>query len=124
MKFILSLCAVLVLAGCSSIAELGGGMYAKTIASQDRDLFGTNSGHAKLDICRGQKDHWWQSVQLYDCRTEVEWKLISSQGQGGQIVSGAFMGLGLGLGLAHSGSNVSQGLNQHVDNGGVIYNKK
>lgn len=80
MTFILSLFAVLVLAGCSSYAELGGGMYAKTLASQDRDLFGTNTGHARLDICRGRSEHWWQRVQLYDCRTEVEWQLVSSQG--------------------------------------------
>ena len=110
MTFILSLFAVLVLAGCSSVAELGGGMYAKTISSQERAPFGTNTGHAKLDICRGQQGHWWQSVQLYDCRTEVEWQLVSSQGQGGIIVAGAMTGVGIGVAGALM-SNMNQAVN-------------
>lgn len=110
MKVVLSIVCVFALVGCSSIAELGGGMYAKTIASQDRDPFGTNSGHAKLDICRGEKGHWWQSVQLYDCRTEVEWQLISSQGQGGIIVAGMATGVGIGVAGALM-SNMTQAVN-------------
>ena len=68
---------VVVCVGCTSVAELGGGMYAKTITTQDRDVLGTRGGHAKLLICRGDQGHWWQSVWLYDCRTEVDWQLIT-----------------------------------------------
>lgn len=123
MKTVLSLFAVLFLAGCSSYGDLGNGRYAKTVLSEERSPFGTNSGFTRLENCKGHKSHWYSFTEYSDCQAINDWQLVSSQGQGGQMVSGAFMGMGLGLGLAHSGSNVNQGLNQHVDNGGVIYNK-
>lgn len=107
MKAALIILSILSLAGCASYAELGDGMYAKTVASQDPYLFGTNTGHARLDICRGDKAHWWQSVRLYDCRTEVEWQLVSSQGQGGQIVAGALNVVGAGVIASQIGQGAS-----------------
>ena len=97
MKTVLSVFAVLFLAGCASYGELGNGRYAKTALSEERSPFGTNSGFARLENCKGHKPHWYSITEYSDCQAINEWQLVSSQGQGGQIVAGAMTGIGIGV---------------------------
>jgi|SRR6185295_1907842 len=89
---------ILLLAGCSTYAELGQGHVARTIMSEERSPFGTSMGFAKLQHCEKDK-----AGELVNCQDLTGWQPMYSQGVGGQIVGGALTGLGFGLGSAFSG---------------------
>jgi hypothetical protein len=78
------------------------GRYEVPRTAEVRSPYGTNVTFGKLDNCAKALG------QYVDCTTVIDWQMVSSQGQGGQITAGALQGLGLGLGLAHSGSTVIQ----------------
>lgn len=105
----------MLLVGCAGYADLGNGRYAKTAFSEHRSPFGTNSGFMRLESCPGDKPGVLDNRPSPTCFPLTEWVPVSSQGQGGQIVSGAMMGLGVGLGLAHSASQIIQNANHAVN---------
>lgn len=89
----------LLLVGCSTYAELGQGHVARTLTSEERSLFGTNTAWSKLQHCEKDK-----AGELVNCKDLTTWTPMWSQGTGGQIVGGALTGLGFGLGSAFSGA--------------------
>ena len=107
MKRVFSVMAVLLLAGCASYSDLGGGRYAKTDLSEIRSPFGTNSGFAKLEDCKGVKEHWYSPMEYSDCRSIIPWQLVYSQGQGGQVAAGLFNVAGAGVIASQIGSGAS-----------------
>ena len=125
-SLVLMLMTAGLLAGCTSVVQRENGTWDVPKQVEHRSLFGTNQSALYISNCKTEVRKWFIENEYTNCSQASDYQYAYSQGQGGQIVSGAFMGLGLGLGLAHSGSTVNQGtnLNQHVDNGGVIYNKK
>lgn len=114
MKFIVWVLPLL-LVGCASVYEYGDGHVAIVRSAEERSPFGTNMGFAKLQKC--EKVETSTHPLLYDyvhCYDLTDWTPMSSQGQGGQIVSGALTGIGLGVagalvdsGTASASSTVS-----------------
>lgn len=107
MKALLGIIAIVMLAGCASYSDLGSGRYAKTALSEERSPFGTNSGFARLENCKGEKAHWYTAMQYSDCQPINEWQLVSSQGQGGQIAAGALNVVGAGVIASQIGQGAS-----------------
>jgi hypothetical protein len=92
----------LVLTGCASYIDYGDGRYGVTKVSEQRSPFGTNGGFAVLQNCEGRYGNL--GLEFTDCHDLTNYHPIYSQGQGGQVVSGALTGLGFGLGSAFSGA--------------------
>jgi hypothetical protein len=103
--WILLPCVLLLLGGCASYIDYGGGRYGVTRVSEERSPFGTNAGFAYLENCEGRTDPNKVGLQFSDCHPVTPVLIISSQGVGGQIVGGALTGLGFGLGNAFAPSN-------------------
>lgn len=99
----------LALTACASYIDYGGGRYGVTRVSEQPSMFGTNAGFAYLENCQGiqQEGYNYQKLTFVDCHPITPPQLITSQGQGGQIVGGALTGLGFGLGSAFGGSTTS-----------------
>ena len=93
---------VLFLVGCASYIDYGDGRYGVTKVSEQRSPFGTNGGYAVLMNCEGKYGNL--GLEFTDCKQMTDYHPIYSQGQGGQVVSGALTGLGFGLGSAFSGA--------------------
>ena len=100
------LLAILVMGttACASYIDYGNGRYGVTRVSEERSPFGTNAGFAYLDNCEGKRANPGATLEFTDCHPITPLSVISSQGQGGVIVSGALNGLGFGLGSAFSGA--------------------
>ena len=92
------------LTACASYIDYGNGRYGVTRVSEERSPFGTNAGFAYLDNCEGYRLNPGATLEFKDCHPVTPLSVISSQGQGGVIVSGALNGLGFGLGSAFSGA--------------------
>jgi len=90
------------LIGCASYIDYGDGRYGVTKVSEHRSPFGTNGGFAVLQNCEGRYGNL--GLEFTDCHDLTGYHPIYSQGQGGQVVSGAMTGLGFGLGSAFSGA--------------------
>ena len=103
MKQLLWALPLLVLTGCASYIDYGNGRYGVARVSEQRSPFGTNAGFTYLDNCEGTQANPGASLEFRDCHPVTPISVISSQGQGGQVVSGALNGLGFGLGSAFSG---------------------
>lgn len=88
---------------CASYIDYGNGRYGVTRVSEERSPFGTNAGFAYLDNCEGRRANPGATLEFIDCHAVTPLNVISSQGQGGQVLSGALNGLGFGLGSAFSG---------------------
>jgi hypothetical protein len=107
--------AMLVLvSGCTTVHDLGGGRYIVPRVAEVRSPFGTNMGFVMLEACDGvPQDASWSSplasgTQYMNCRGITEWEPLGSQGQGGQIVSGLLQAGGLlGLGALMPASTSS-----------------
>lgn len=95
--YVMLLFPFFVLSGCATYADLGQGQVARTLVSEERSSFGTNMGFSKLQQCEKN-----DKGELCNCRDLTAWIPMSSQGVGGQVVSGAFTGLGFGIGSAIS----------------------
>ena len=111
MKILYGLLTVLSLAGCTSVAELGGGRYAVPMTAEVRSPFGSNVAYGRLDDCEGYRDTPGATLQYRDCRPIHEWSdALVTQGVGGQIVGGALTGIGAGVGgaMVDTGSTVIQ----------------
>lgn len=109
--------ALLLLSGCTSVYDLGGGRYMVPRQVEVRSPFGTNVGYAKLEACDAvtREARWSEpfaaSNDYVNCYGVTEWELVSSQGQGGQIVSGALNAgalVGVGALLPSSASSATQ----------------
>lgn len=112
MKHWMLILACMALTACTTVHDLGGGKFAVTQLSEERSPFGTNAGHTRLASCgkREREANWgnpFASKWAYDvdCTALTEWTSISSQGQGGQVVSGALIGIGAGVGGALIGNS-------------------
>lgn len=92
------------LTACASYIDYGNGRYGVTRVSEERSPFGTNAGFAYLDNCEGYRQNPGATLEFKDCHPVTPLTAIQSQGQGGQVVSGALNGLGFGLGSAFSGA--------------------
>lgn len=94
---------VLVVSGCTSVHDLGGGRYMVPRQVEVRSPFGTNAGFVMLETCDGvpKKEEGLQpftpAIEYVNCQVVKDWTPIQSQGQGGQIVQGALTGIGLGV---------------------------
>ena len=96
---------VMLLAGCSTYAELGQDHVARTLVTEERSAFGTNMGFAKLQHCEKKFANTDKTAyELVNCTDLSGWQPMSSQGTGGQVVGGALTGLGFGLGSAFGGA--------------------
>lgn len=108
---------LLLVTGCTTVHDLGGGRAIVPRVAEVRSPFGTNMGFVKLEACDAiPRDASWTdptgpATVYVNCQDVTGWTMASSQGQGGQIVSGVLqMGGLLGLGAlmpASSGSTVS-----------------
>lgn len=93
--------ALLALAGCTTVHELGGGRYVVPRVAEVRSPFGTNAGFVMLETCDGieRKESGfrpiWPAIDYVNCQGLTDWQPVSSQGQGGQIVSGVLQAGGL-----------------------------
>jgi hypothetical protein len=110
---------ILVLGGCATYNDLGNGRYDVTRTTEMRSPFGTNMGFAKVENCEGVRVNPGSSLEFRDCRPVTDWVPMSSQGQGGQIVSGALTGVGAGVGgaMVNTGNSVIQNLTTTTVNG-------
>jgi hypothetical protein len=108
MRRFIALLMLVTLTACTTTYDLGHGRVAVTRVSEERSPFGTNVAWTRLDECRKVREEQsnGNSVEVYrECKALTEWTMASSQGQGGQIVSGALIGLGFGLGSAFAPSS-------------------
>ncbi len=89
--------------GCTSVVKKQDGTFDVPRQVEVRSAFGTNQSAMRIDNCKREVFRVVSNEYL-DCTEVLPYAHASSQGQGGQIVSGMVMGLGFGIGLAHSGS--------------------
>ncbi len=96
----------LVLVGCTSVMPLGEGRFAVPETVEVRSPFGTNAGYVRLQNCAREASALpgLSQYDYVDCHTIHPWTVTQSQGQGGQVASGALTGLGFGLGNVFSGA--------------------
>ncbi len=86
--------ALLFLTGCTTVHDLSGGRYIVPRAVEVRSPFGTNAGFVMLETCDGIKREEaglqpiFPTIEYVNCLPMTGWQAVSSQGQGGQIVSG------------------------------------
>lgn len=109
--------ALLFLTGCTTVHDLGGGRYIVPRTAEVRSPFGTNMGFVMLETCDGvdRKESGLQPLfptkDYINCQGLTDWQPMSSQGQGGQIVSGVLQAsglLGLGALVPSAGSTAIQ----------------
>ena len=124
-SILLLICAGL-LAGCSTVYDMGGGRYIKEVVVSDQEFFGTNDKYSKLVMCDGEvkqeeglqplsPDIEYRNCQNLPKEEREAWTHSSSPGQGGYVVMGALQALGLGILGALTGGNdttVSQSQSQ------------
>lgn len=98
--------SLLFLSGCTTVHDLGAGRYLVPRTVEERSLLGTNMGFVWIENCQGRVDPKQPGMIYENCERVTEWVPMSSQGQGGQIMSGLLNAAGLwGLGaLMPSGS--------------------
>lgn len=85
------------LVGCTTVHELGNGRVVVPRTAEVRSPFGTNATWTMLENCESRPMPPGQGTEYVDCQGLTDWVPMSSQGQGGQIVSGALTGLGIGV---------------------------
>lgn len=110
MKAILLSVLAVSIVGCTSIVKRENGTFDVPRQVEARSLFGTNQAGMRIENCKQETFKLLLPNEYTQCETVVDYDhaIASSQGQGGQIVSGALTGLGMGLGLAFSGDTVKQ----------------
>lgn len=102
----------LFLSGCTTTHDLGGGRYLVPRTVEERSLLGTNMGFAWVEACDGMADPKQPGMLYRNCEPVTEKIPMSSQGQGGQIMSGLLNAAGLwGLGALMPGGNISNSAN-------------
>lgn len=96
--------SLVTLVGCHSAFDLGGGRYVVTQSTEQRSPFGTNMGFARAVMCDapaipedGIMPIFPDAKDYRNCQAVTDWMPLGSQGQGGQIVGGALMGIGIGV---------------------------
>lgn len=99
----IGLTALVFTLGCTSVVKKQDGTFDVPRQVEVRSAFGTNQSAMRIDNCKREVFRVVSNEYL-DCTEVLPYANASSQGQGGQIVSGMVMGLGFGLGLAHGGS--------------------
>lgn len=113
-------CLPMLLVGCVSAHDLGNGRYEVPRTAEVRSPFGTNITFGKLENCQKVFSTNTITDEWTDCRTVVDWHMVSSQGQGGQIAAGALQAAGLGiLGAVMPSNAVSATQSQSVTVHGI-----
>lgn len=101
---------VLFLSGCITPHKEVNGQWTKPAKVEERSMFGTNHGFARLERC----DIWnepilfWTESNFKNCHLltaaeQAEWEGDSSRGAGPEIVGAAIIGGSMGAGIAVSG---------------------
>ena len=107
-QYIGAVLLLLVMAGCTTTHDLGGGRYLVPRTVEERSLFGTNMGFVWIEACDGMADPKQPGMIYRNCESVTEKVPMSSQGQGGQITSGLLNAAGLwGLGALMPGGSVT-----------------
>lgn len=107
MKWFVAL-SLLVISGCTTTHDLGGGKYLVPRTVEERSLFGTNMGFAWIEKCDGEADPKQPGMIYRNCTQVTEKIPMSSQGQGGQIASGLMQAAGFwGLGALMPATNIN-----------------
>lgn len=108
---------LLLVTGCTSVYDLGGGRYMVPRTVEVRSPFGTNAGYVMLETCDGvdRKEEGLQpfkpAIEYVNCQVVKDWTPTQSQGQGGQVVSGLLQAgglIGLGALVPSTGSTAIQ----------------
>jgi hypothetical protein len=112
---------IAVLAGCTTVHDLGGGRYMVPRVAEVRSPFGTNAGFVMLETCDGiPHDASWTeplagATEYRNCQPYTAWIPISSQGQGGQILSGILQaGALVGAGALIQGPSAAASVSQSI----------
>ena len=87
----------LLLVGCVSAHDIGHGRYEVPRTAEVRSPFGTNITFGKLENCKRVVGSNGTTQEYTDCFTVIDWQMVSSQGQGGQVAAGALNAVGLGV---------------------------
>jgi len=106
-----SIAAITVLlSGCITPHKEVNGQYTKPAKTEERSVFGTNHGFARLERCDVEKEPWffWFERDFKNCRLltaaeQAEWEGDQSRGAGPEIVGAAIVGGSIGAGVAASG---------------------
>lgn len=95
------------LLGCITAHKELNGKYTKVAQVENRSLFGTNQGFARLERCDGpeKKVLWFSESDFTNCvyltkADQNEYEHASSRGAGPEIVSALVITSGLGPALA------------------------
>lgn len=110
MKAFYALVCLALLSGCITAKKELNGRYTKVAQVENRSLFGTNQGFARLERCDGpeKKVLWFSESDFTNCvylthADQLEYEHGYSRGAGPEIVGAAIMGASLGTGAALSG---------------------
>lgn len=115
MRAILAI-SLLVMTGCTTVHELGEGRYLVPRTVEERSLLGTNMGFVWIEDCLGRVDPKQPGMIYEGCIRVTERVPMSSQGQGGQILSGLLNAAGFwGLGALMSSGSVSNSASSVVN---------
>lgn len=99
---------VMGIAGCTTVHDMGDGHFLVPRTVEERSLLGTNMGFAWIEQCDGVPDPNKPGMIYSDCSPVTAKVPMSSQGQGGQILSGLLNAAGFwGLGALMPGGSVS-----------------
>lgn len=103
---------MLILSGCITPHKEVNGLYTKPAKVEERSMFGTNHGFARLERCEVQKEPWlfWMEKDFQNCRLltaaeQAEWEGDQSRGAGPEIIGAAIVGGSIGAGAALSGGS-------------------
>ncbi len=107
MKALSLLLLALLLTACTTAFQRADGTYDVPRSTEVRSPFGTNVGFVKLEHCTVKTSRLLFFSDYTNCHAQKDWVSTQSQGQGGQVVSGALVGLGFGLGSAFSGASTN-----------------
>lgn len=115
MRIVFLVLLVLFVGGCVSPYQESAGTYIKTAHTEFRSPFGTNDSFSKLQRCEGpdRKVLFYLEDDFKNCvdltlEEKLAWDHGYSQGQGGQIVSGAMNAGAVGaIAASHAGGNAA-----------------
>lgn len=102
----------LIMMGCVSAHDLGHGRYEVPRTAEVRSPFGTNITFGKLENCERVVGPNQTTQEWTNCYTVIDWQMVSSQGQGGQVAAGALNAVGLGVLGAVMPSNAASVMQQ------------
>ena len=97
MRRLLLFVVPLVFVGCVSAHDIGSGRFEVPRTAEVRSPFGTNITYGKLENCERVVGSNQTTKEWINCFTVIDWQMVSSQGQGGQVAAGVLNAAGLGI---------------------------